>query len=282
LSETYVMANNSWFRTDCVEVRFVAKALQSRFRSRKSDMPPTIHIPGLPRINGDITRGTVLWRYLDAAKLFDFFQNSTLYFARADKFEDKFEGAFTPSLRDEIGAAYKKKNIDFTYDLFKQRMRASVFVNCWHRSSDDSAAMWALYGKSDCAVALTTTVGQLYDALVEQNLPQDIAIERVEYIKHWRDPKIDIAPYARVFAYKTKAYEHEKEVRVLLDRSLPEYDQDVPEAGISIKISPATLLRSIVIGPAAPEWFGSLIRQSVLRYQITAPVRRSKLANDPI
>lgn len=245
-------------------------------------MPPTLHVPGRPRINGRLNRNTVLWRYLDAAKLFDFFQNSTLFFCRADKFTDKFEGAFTPSLRQQINASYSENKIEFTYEQFKRRMRERVFINCWHRSQDDSAAMWALYGKSDCAVALTSTIGQLSDALLEQKIPHDISIERVEYIRHWRDPELDIAPYARVFAYKTKAYEHEKEVRVLIDRSLREFDANIPEPGMAIAVAPSTLLRSIVIAPEAPGWFESLVRQSAERYDIAAPVRRSKLANDPI
>ena len=53
-----------------------------------------------PRINDQLRPDTVLWRYLDAAKLFDFFENATLFFCRADHFSDKFEGAFTPTLRD--------------------------------------------------------------------------------------------------------------------------------------------------------------------------------------
>lgn len=250
--------------------------------SIRTAMPPTIHIPGRPRINGQLDRNTVLWRYFDAAKLFDFFENSTLFFCRADKFTDKFEGAFTPSLRQKISEAYLESKIDYTYEKFKKRMRETVFINCWHRSPDDSAAMWALYGKTDCAVALTTTVGRLTDALLEQRLKYDLAIERVEYVKHWRDPKLDICPYARVFAYKTKAYEYEKEVRVLLDRSANEWDDYIAEPGMAIKIATSTLVRSIVIAPEAPAWFESLIDQSVARYKIAAPVRRSKLASDPI
>lgn len=173
-----------------------------------------------PRINGDLRQDTVLWRYLDAAKLFDFFENSTLFFCRADHFSDKFEGAFTPSLRQQISDAYARGEIDYTYEQFKRRMRESVFINCWHRSQDDSAAMWALYGKSECAVALTTTVGQLAGALKGVETEHDISIERVEYVKHWSDPKLDVSPdYARIFAYKTKAYEYEKEVRVIIDRT---------------------------------------------------------------
>jgi hypothetical protein len=240
-----------------------------------------------------LQRNTVLWRYLDAAKLFDFFENATLFFCRADHFSDKFEGAFTPTLRDQISASYARGEIDYNYEQFKRRMRQSVYINCWHRNQDDSAAMWALYGKSDCAVALTTTVGQLSDTLREADTEHEAWIARVEYVKHWSDPKLDISPpsasgsasdYARIFAYKTKAYEYEKEVRVIIDHTAGPHAATCgePEAGLLVPVDATRLLRSIVIAPDAPPWFEKLVRQSALRYGIRAPVRRSKLAADPI
>jgi hypothetical protein len=245
-------------------------------------MPPTIHIPGQPRISKRLRRDDVLWRYVDAAKFLDFLENRTLFFCRADGFSDKFEGAFTPTLREEIENSYRDNGIEYTYAQFKQRMRQTVFINCWHKDHDDSAAMWALYGKSECSVALTTTVGRLAECLTNANLPYDLAIEKVEYIKHWRDPKVDFAPYARVFAYKTKAYQHEKEVRVLLDRSIDEFDAEMPAGGMPIEVDHNSLLRSIVIAPEAPAWFDQLVRRTAARYDLSAPVRRSKLAADPI
>jgi hypothetical protein len=236
-----------------------------------------------PKINEQLRQDTVLWRYLDAAKLFDFFENSTLFFCRADQFSDKFEGAFTPSLRQQISDAYARGEIDYTYEQFKRRMRESVFINCWHRSQDDSAAMWALYGKSECAVALTTTVGQLADTLRGVETEHDISIERVEYVKHWSDPKLDVSPdYARIFAYKTKAYEYEKEVRVIIDRTGHDHMPEIAHTGLVVPIDATRLVRSIVIAPDAPTWFEKLVRQSALRYGVQAPVRRSKLATDPI
>lgn len=225
---------------------------------------------------------TVLWRYLDAAKLFDFFENSTLFFCRADHFSDKFEGAFTSSLRAQISEAHARGEIDYDYEQFKRRMRESVFINCWHRNQDDSAAMWALYGKSECAVALTTTVGQLADT-VEHIAEHKISIARVEYVKHWSDPKLDVSPdYTRIFAYKTKAYEYEKEVRVIIDRTRDASAPDLRQPGIVVPIDADRLLRTIVIAPDAPPWFENLVRQSAQRYGVRAPVRRSKLATDPI
>lgn len=132
-------------------------------------MPPVIiHIPGKPRISPNLNDTDVLWRYLDAAKFFDFIHNKTLFFCRGDQFQDKFEGAFTESLKHSIERSYHENNINFTYQEFRQRLRERVFVNCWHKGIDDSMAMWSIYGNSSCSIALTTTVGQLRKSLEEQ------------------------------------------------------------------------------------------------------------------
>lgn len=246
-------------------------------------MPGTVLlVPGKARLGARLADADVLWRYLDAAKFLDYLHNQTLFFCRGDQFEDKFEGSFTQSLRHAIEQSYQVNNIPFTYDEFRERMRQRVFVNCWHRSRDDSMAMWNLYGRSSCSVAITTTVGKLRRALEEQHHPYYFFVERVEYVKHWRDPKLNIDPYSRVFAYKVKAYDYEKEVRVLLDRSIDEFDAEIPETGIPAKANHKTLLRSIVLPPEVQPWFESLVRQLTARYQIAAPVHRSKLASDPL
>lgn len=233
-------------------------------------------------VGARLGRSDILWRYLDAAKFMDFLHNKTLYFSRGDQFEDKFEGSFTQSIRHAIELSYKTNNIAFTYEEFRQRIRERVFVNCWHRSPDDSIAMWNLYGKSACSVAITTTIGKLKKTIEDQHLAPPLSIERVQYVKHWRDPKLNINPYSRVFAYKVKAYEHEKEVRVIMDRSIAEFEASVTELGMSVPVSHKTLLRSIVIAPEAPLWFESLVRDLVNKYEISAPVNRSKLAVDPL
>jgi hypothetical protein len=243
---------------------------------------PIIHVPGKPRVSSELGARDVLWRYLDAAKFLDLLHNHTLFFSRGDQFEDKFEGAFTDSLKHSIQRSYDVNNIDFTYEEFRRRLRERVFVNCWHKSSDDSMAMWSIYGRSSCSVAITTTVGQLKQSLEEQDLPYDIAIEKVDYVKHWRDPELNIAPYSRVFAYKIKAYEFEKEVRVLIDRFADEFEANISETGMSITVSLQSLLRSIVIAPEAPPWFEKLVLEVSTHFGITAPVRRSMLAKEPI
>lgn len=241
-----------------------------------------IHIPGKPRVSKELKPDAVLRRYLDAAKFFDFLQNQTLFFCRGDKFEDKSEGAFTDSIKQAINHSYSKNNIDFTFAEFRQRLRERVFINCWHKNTDDSMAMWSIYGKSSCSVAITTTVERLRKAIKQENLSNDISIEKVEYIRHWNDPALDITPYSRVFVYKTKAYDFEREVRVIIDRFHKDFDSVPLESGLSIPVQAKTLLRSIVIAPDAPSWFEQLVRDACLKYGIAAPVRRSMLSKESV
>src|SRR5437868_6795561 len=178
----------------------------------------TVIIQGRPILDPGLSEETVLWRYLDAAKFLGLLHNQSLFFCRGDQFEDKFEGAFTKSIKHAVDEAFRINKIESSAEEFKEKLRERVFVNCWHASGNDSMAMWSLYGRSSEAVAVTTTVGQLRDAMVAAKLNHAIYIRKVEYVKHWRDPSLVFKPYSNVFAYKTVAYEYEKEVRVIVDR----------------------------------------------------------------
>ena len=142
--------------------------------------------------------------------------------------------------------------------------------------------MWDRYGGSLISVALSTTVGQLRKSLEDKHLPSEIYIEKVEYVNHCDDPPLDIAPYSRVFAYKNKAYDFEKEVRILIDRFVGEFATPMTDTGMLIEVTPQTLLQSIVVAPEAPPWFECLVRAVSNDYEITAPVRRSFLAKEPV
>lgn len=236
---------------------------------------------GVPSIGKGLTEDTVLWRYLDAAKFLDLLHNRTLFFCRGDQFADKYEGAFTESIKHAIEEAFRKNQINSSVAEFKSQLRQRVFVNCWHASSDDSMAMWGLYGKSSAAVAITTTVGRLRDSIKVANLQYAINIAKVEYVKHWRDPELIFKPYSNVFAYKLKAYEFEKEVRVIIDRFHEDFDANDLPGGMSAHVPLQTLLRSIVVSPEAAPWFVNLMGDVVRKYEVSAPVHRSKLAFDP-
>ncbi|NVJ10994.1 hypothetical protein HUW63_38115, partial [Myxococcus sp. AM001] len=217
---------------------------------------------------------------LDTAKFLDYATSQKLFLCRADKFEDQFEGSFTQSIRHAIEKSYHDNQIAYTYEQFKERLRQSIYVNCWHKSPNDSMAMWKLYGASNFAVAVTTTVQQLETVVNNAGIDGYITIKKVKYVKHWKDPSLSIKPYSNVFAYKVTAYDYEKEVRVIVDRFDDKFSNN--SSGIIMPAPAKDLIRSIVVSPEAPDWYKSMIEKVAQDYGITAPVRRSKLATDPI
>ena len=93
-----------------------------------------------------------LWRYMDFTKFVSLIAREELFFSRADKLGDPFEGSLP------------KGNIKGRADLLKlgipqmqsivdrepaihQEITRTVMINCWHRSDIESDAMWRLYAR---------------------------------------------------------------------------------------------------------------------------------------
>ena len=115
------------------------------------------------------------------------------------------------------------------------------------------------------------------------DIQHPIAVEKVKYIKHWRNPRISVSPYSNVFKYKVKAYAFEKEVRVIIDKMDEDWDGLVTEEGMSVRVTPQRLIRSIVVSPDAPEWFHSVVMEVVSKFGLSrATIHRSKLSFSPL
>lgn len=242
-----------------------------------------IIVPGSPRLDSQLAEDQILWRYMDLPSFLSVLSSRAIYFRRGDCFSDKHEGAFTRSVKERIEKAISSGSLSTTYAQFKEKLRQRVFISCWHAAIDDSMAMWALYGKGPLSVAATTTVGKLVSELKAANLGHPLAVEKVKYIKHWRNPKISILPYSNVFKYKVKAYAFEKEVRVIVDKMEENWDGVIAEDGMSISVRPEHLLRSVVVSPEAPEWFQSLVSELITKFGLSPQiVHRSKLSFDPL
>jgi hypothetical protein len=224
----------------------------------------------------------ILRRYLDLSKFIDLLRTKSLYLRRADLFHDKFEGSFTPSLRAAIEEAYSVHKVDFSYEKFKKELREGVYVNCWSLGANDNMALWNIYGKSEASVAVQTTVKRLRSEISTWQPGGNTSIDRVEYIKHWRDPAIDIHPYSNVFRYKVIAYEFEKEARIIHDRMEHNFAKSEKDTGLHIPVQLNRLITSIVVSPSAQPWFFELVTDVAKRYGVTAQVKPSRLAIDPI
>lgn len=233
-------------------------------------------------IDGRLKGSNVLRRYLDVPRFVNFLKTSALYLCRSDLFPDKFEGSFTPTVKDAICTAYTKNKIEYSYEKFKKELREGVFINCWSLGSDDNMALWHLFGKTNDCVAVTTTVDKLKAALNAFIGDGHISIRKVDYIRHWKDPVIDINPYSNIFRYKTVGYGFEKEVRVILDNFESTFEAASKAAGISVRVDVNKFLRSIVVSPECSAWFRAVVGDLARKYGVSTPIRNSRMAREPI
>ena len=166
---------------------------------------------------------TPIWRYLDFTKFADLLDTQALFFCRADRFEDKFEGALSnPSVvarpTELVAKGFTVKNALETAGLAayagKEFLRFNA-ISCWHMSPRESAAMWRLYVKNDEGVAVRSTFRRLRSSFLE--FRNEITVGLVDYVDYrkklipWR------WPHAAYF-HKRKSFEHEKEVRAIITR----------------------------------------------------------------
>lgn len=129
--------------------------------------------------------------------------------------------------------------------------------------------MWRLYSTSMThAVAIQTTVGATYAALGKN--PR-IAIGRVEYV----DFETYFADINGAFWKKRKAFEHEREVRLLLS------DRRHSAPGIAVPCEIPTLIQQVVVSPKAPDWFLPLVEDLTTKFGLQLPIKKSRLSVQP-
>lgn len=90
-------------------------------------------------------------------------QTKALFFIRSDKPKDPFEGSFPENnakYRVLINNNISYEKIKHWSDIYKQQ-RQYYYLNCWHLSEYESAAMWSIYLKNNEGIAIQTTFKKL-------------------------------------------------------------------------------------------------------------------------
>lgn len=208
-----------------------------------------------------------IWRYLSFAKTVAMNQQQALYFSRADKLGDPFEGSITRLMAAERDA-YFEDNPDLKEPLQRkiEHMRKSVYVNCWHMSEHESEAMWKLYAKGEGeGIAIQSTIGRLRACLRKSPLTP-IYIGKVHYLDFVRGlhPNITGLDTIKRYILKRESLRHEAELRaVLVSPVRDEGERKIPiqdEYGIDVRVRLETLIERIYVAPTAADWFFDAVR----------------------
>ncbi|MFN7936600.1 MAG: hypothetical protein U0R19_24980 [Bryobacteraceae bacterium] len=228
----------------------------------------------------------LLWRYLDFAKFIALLETSSLFFCRADKLEDSWEGSIADlnsKARERMYSELPPTLRDSTSEMFSSmglRLRKLTFICCWHASLHESAAMWAHYSRGQNGIAIRTSYRRLSESL--KRAPQSIYVGRVRYMDYSTDPVptgFTFGPYL----CKRSGFEHEQEVRAIIQQ-LTSLKAPVLETGdgISITIPLDVLVEAIFVAPTTPTWVLQTVQAIVARFGLNVEVRRSDLDRDPV
>lgn len=249
-------------------------------------------------LNLSVPDDKMVWRYMDFAKFVAMLKQKSLYFTCVKHFSDPFEGA--------IGLADRQEKWDNHYlEFFKetvatpppgypkpelsteeleseaQRLLESIkgtsshvrnaLVSCWHKSDDESEALWQLYcPQMGPGLAIKSTVGDLWDATSEAG---NAIVGRVKYMDFQKS--YASVQNERVFC-KRQSLSHEREVRIVIQN-----DRQNPISGLDLYCDLDHLISDIVVSPFAPPWFFDVLVSTIEKFGYSFNTRPSSISDEP-
>lgn len=233
-----------------------------------------------------------VWRYMDFTKLLSLLDSRCLYFPRADKLGDAFEGSLPrrnvdsrlivpPQIPEKAAAGYielMQNRGDFT-----KAWTTYCAVSCWHLSEHESAAMWNLYLSASEGVAIRSIYEDFRDSFIDE---KPVYVGKVRYINYDTDVIAELN-MLEPFVHKRMSFEHEREVRAVIMR-MPDFGvpnstpKPTIEHGVSVPVEVERLISEIYVSPASPEWFRGLVESAVGRYGYDFSVIRSDIDRQPL
>ncbi|MGX9992133.1 hypothetical protein ACS4RR_023720 [Rhizobium sp. Z1P35] len=223
-----------------------------------------------------------IWRYMDLAKFISLLENKTLFFTRADKFEDPFEGSWPvtnviarnmivpPELPPE-GIAGWKTLVSQQSDLTR-KFRTWCAVNCWHMNEYRSAAMWKLYVQAGDGIAVQSTYARLRDSISSE---EEVYIGKVNYIDYQRHV-IDANNLLSPLVHKRTSFSHECELRAVVVH-WPTREQSPIEHGVAVPVDVKRLVQKVFVSPSASHWFSDLLQPLIAKYGFDFEVTHSSM-----
>lgn len=232
-----------------------------------------------------------IWRYMDFTKFIDLLDKSALFFSRADKLGDPFEGShgkayvakMRSSLPDSSDIAEALKILSSVY----RKNAKFTFLNCWHVNEHESAAMWNLYVKSNEGIAIQSSVAALKSSFTQ--IPYEIYIGKVKYIDYAKEVMTGGLEEGEryPFFHKRKSFEHERELRLVIQdfrsaKSPVIYATPPHRSGIYVSVDVGSLIERIYLAPSCPKWQLGLLESVTRKYGLNKEIIQSHLNERPV
>ena len=231
-----------------------------------------------------------IWRYMDFAK-FVSFMHKGLWFSRCDKLDDPWEAyveiqqyfpPWVPTAQELVCSMVSEHEA-------RRNLPQHLFVSCWHRSAQESVAMWKIYGMG-AGVAIRSTVDRFHRSLRPSDLaPGQFRCDLVDYDPdrrivddHSKTIELSIDSYPRHAFFKRLHFRHEEEWRaVLYDERHPDRRDAEEQTGQFIAVEHNELVERVYVDPVAPPYFRPTVQEAILRFGFPWEVQPSEIMAKP-
>ena len=232
----------------------------------------------------------LLWRYMDFEKYVSLLDTRALFFARADKLGDSFEGSVSKANIERRSRRYSSKtglarHVPAIVSGIAEANPRFTCINCWHMSEHESAAMWKLYAGSGKGVAVQSTYKRLRASMADAE--RTIYPGLVTYIDYVKEP-LPVGGILGPFMCKRKSFEYEKEFRaVVLVRPSGAPGQpvdlsvDVVKDGIPVSVDVEELVEAVFVAPSSSDGY-ERVRSVNAKYGFDVDVSQSSLDDLPV
>lgn len=244
-----------------------------------------------------------IWRYMDFVKYVAMLSSGSLYFSRADKLGDPFEGSLTIKEYQAIKKRAEEAESAGTlpkfwrgkyFEVLMHAWRSSPKQNyalCWHMNSGESEAMWKIYIASNLGVAIRSNYQTLVDALPSTYEPKEYRgpfVGKINYIDYEKETFENMNIFYSIL-HKRLSFEHERECRAIIWKCgnhkgpdpLPLTVLENNSAGILIKAPLNDLIQKVVVSPNAPSWFIEVVKNTSEKFGYNFNITSSEQSLQP-
>jgi len=247
-----------------------------------------------------------IWRYMSLEKFESILSNCALFFCRADRFSDPFEGSI-PRLEaenrydalqqmssiyfnSELNPADAQTNINAISSLHRKFKKQHI-INCWHINNTENDSMWRLYLKSNAGVAIQTTIEKLEKAFSKTK--EKINYSKVRYLNYENDIWYDVNDYPiqsyNMFiplVHKRIEFKQEAEIRLIhfieTEDNLDKFWKFQPFSnGMNINVEVNELIDIVHASPTSDIDQISKIQEIIKQYGFNFKVLKSGLTTNP-
>lgn len=245
-------------------------------------------------------------RYMSLSQLI-FLLAKGLFVPKSSLLNDSLEGVYPENIvhikgRDNVLSEQGWQIIEvseeewITYTDYVQWVRDWTYVSSWHRSDEESYAMWKLYGKYDEAIAVFTRLERLISAFEETTDLHGRVYARINHVEYFRGTEypnylyesseagkigqLNDPFYMHVFENmfkKHRGFEFEKEVRLVMSHDATVEPGDRNHLDGRLMKFRREWIDEIRLSPNAPLWFTHVIEEVMTAYKIKAETSVSQM-----